>query len=87
MTLDDELEFLDLDALRGCANCGDLFCPGCETPDRRPEADALRAHAARLRAEAAGFPRFMRCRWLAAARKCELRARMLVRPMRVEADV
>jgi hypothetical protein len=85
-TLDDEVAFLDLDDLRTCAVCGDPFCAGCEAPDPRREAEALQSRAARLRAEAAGRPRFVRCRWLAAARKCELRARALVRP-RVEADV
>jgi hypothetical protein len=86
MTLDDELEFLELDDLRGCATCGDLLCNGCTRPSRQPEADALEARAARLRAEAEGLPRFIKCRWLAAARKCELRARALMRPTRVDDD-
>jgi hypothetical protein len=86
MMFDDNLDILDLDALRACSVCGDPFCPGCETPNRRRGADALRAHATALRDQAAGLPRFLRCRWLAAARKCELRARALMRPTRVDDD-
>jgi hypothetical protein len=86
MTLDDELEFLELDALRACAVCGDPFCASCEAPDRRREADALQAHADKLRAEAEKFPRFIKCRWLTEAMRYELRARRLVRPTRVDDD-
>jgi hypothetical protein len=84
MTLDDELEFLDLDELRSCATCGNPFCSGCEAPDRRREADALQSHAARLRAESAGLTRFVRCKWLTVALRCELQARRLVRPMKID---